>query len=518
MIADDIRVKTRHPAGRQKVASTSLKDEERLALFGYQQELRRDLGPFASFAAGFSFVSVLTTVFEMFPLGYGFGGPVFFWTWPLVFFGQFCVALCFAELAARFPVAGAIYQWSTRLASPGIGWMAGWLTLIGYIVSVSAIAIAMQSILPSLWDGFQLVGGSADITTLTGAENAIILGTLTILTSTLISCIGVRISAFVTVAGVYAEMLGLCLLIAALFMNIRRGFSVTMDMTHLSPGMTPHGAFLASMLMAVYVMYGFDSAAELSEETRRPDLVAPKAIVRCLLLSFVAGGLVILGTLMAAPSLGSGELATIGIPYVIHAITSGVTGHILLATVAISVFSATIAIQTSASRVLFSMSRDGVIPGCRRLGGISSRTGTPITATIVVGILSIGFLWVNFGDASLFSAITASAVTVTYLAYLMVTLPLLVRRVQWLRGGSPSYGFRVKGRTWRAGVNIVAVVSGAAFFINTLWPRMAVFDPSGERPGMVAFPVVFLGAALGLGLILRKIRSARRDHFSHKEL
>lgn len=36
---------------------------------------------YASFAAGFSFISVLTTVFQFFAFGYAFGGPVFFWTW-----------------------------------------------------------------------------------------------------------------------------------------------------------------------------------------------------------------------------------------------------------------------------------------------------------------------------------------------------------------------------------------------------------------------------------------------------
>ncbi|MCQ9157001.1 amino acid permease [Acidomonas methanolica] len=489
---------------------SSLKEAEHLALLGYEQELRRDLGPFASFAAGFSFVSVLTTVFEMFPLGYGFGGPVFFWTWPLVFLGQFCVALCFAELAERIPVAGAIYQWSSRLASPDLGWIAGWLTLIGYIVSVSAIAIAMQSILPSLWSGFQLMGGNPDVTKLAGAENAVVLGTLTIIASTLLSCAGIRISAFVTVAGVYAEIIGLCVLIAALFLNARRGVSVTMDTMQLSPGMSPTGAFLASMLMAVYVMYGFDSAAELSEETHDAARIAPKAIVRCLLLSFFAGGFVILGALMAAPSLSSGELATIGIPYVITAITSGLAGHILLTTVAISVFSATIAIQTSASRVLFSMARDGVMPGAGRLAHVSPRTGTPIAATIFVGICSAAFLWINYGDSSLFSAITASAVAVTYFAYLLVTIPLLLRRQQWIRSGAPStFGFRENGRTRRAFVNVCAVVCGMLFLLNTLWPRKAVFDPGGDRPYMVAFPGAFLLVALAGGAIVRAVQKKK---------
>ncbi len=75
-----------------------------LAAFGYQQELHRRVGGFASFAAGFSFVSILTTVFQLFFLGYGFGGAAFFWTWPIVFGGQLLVALNFSTLAARFPI------------------------------------------------------------------------------------------------------------------------------------------------------------------------------------------------------------------------------------------------------------------------------------------------------------------------------------------------------------------------------------------------------------------------------
>ena len=50
-----------------------------LAGFGYTQELDRNIGTYASFAAGFSFVSILTTVFQLFAFGFSFGGPAFFW-------------------------------------------------------------------------------------------------------------------------------------------------------------------------------------------------------------------------------------------------------------------------------------------------------------------------------------------------------------------------------------------------------------------------------------------------------
>src|ERR1700716_4637671 len=122
----------------------SARDAEDLATFGYPQQLRRRLGSFASFAAGFLFVSILTTVFQLFFFGFSFGGAAFFWTWPIVFGGQLLVALCFAELAARYPISGCIYQWSRRLSNATVGWFAGWTMLIAQIVTISAAAIALQ--------------------------------------------------------------------------------------------------------------------------------------------------------------------------------------------------------------------------------------------------------------------------------------------------------------------------------------------------------------------------------------
>src|SRR3954447_17760058 len=101
-----------------------------LGQFGYAQQLSRRVGSYASFAAGFSFVSILTTVFQLFGLGFGFGGTAFFWTWPAVLAGQLMVALCFAELVGRYPISGAIFQWSSRLAGTDFGWFTGWLMIV----------------------------------------------------------------------------------------------------------------------------------------------------------------------------------------------------------------------------------------------------------------------------------------------------------------------------------------------------------------------------------------------------
>jgi len=476
---------------------SSAADAATIEELGYTQELHRGIGSFAAFASGFSFVSILTTVFAFFPLGFALGGSAFFFTWPIVFVCQFCVCLVFAELSGKFPVAGAIYQWSRRLAGDGIGWFAGWFMLIGYVVSIAALAIAMQSVLPSIWSGFQLVGGDPNPLSISGATNGIILGAITIVVCTLISAIGVRFMARITVAGVMLEIVGVVVIIAAMFCTAERGpvAAVTDTAGHGSgAGYLP--AFITSMVMAAYVMYGFDSAAELSEEIRDPRRTAPKAIVNALLVSFVGGGLMILAALMAAPALGD-DLAAGGIAWVIQSQLTSWLGKTLLALVAVAIFSATLATQASASRVMFSMARDGRLPFAAVLSRVNRRTGTPVNTGIAVSGCAIIVLFLNIGQSSVFAALASVAVVVVYLAYLMVTIPALLHR---LRGHSLSHGGPVMdlGR-WGIPVNVVAVVMGALLVINIGWPRAEVYNPSGDSAVLQYFAVIFVAAMMVTG-------------------
>lgn len=126
--------------------------------FGYRESLDRSIGKFASFAAGVSYISILTGTFQLFYFGFGTAGPAYLWSWPIVFVGQMSVALCFMELAAKYPVAGSVYNWSKKLASRLVGWTSGWLMLTASIVTISAVALAYQLNLPRLWSGFQIIG------------------------------------------------------------------------------------------------------------------------------------------------------------------------------------------------------------------------------------------------------------------------------------------------------------------------------------------------------------------------
>src|SRR5206468_2363212 len=201
-------------------------DTDELAKFGYKQELDRSLGWFSSFAAGFSYISIMTGVFELFFFGFGSGGPAFIWTWPAVFAGQFLVALCFAELAGQFPLAGSVYQWAKQVARPFTAFFGGWVLSVGAVVTLAAVAVAYQVIAPQIWSGFQIIGGPADIgltTTPDGAKNALLLAAGLVVFTTVINMVGVKTMARINNFGVAAELVGVTLLIILLAVHITRG-------------------------------------------------------------------------------------------------------------------------------------------------------------------------------------------------------------------------------------------------------------------------------------------------------
>src|SRR5246500_5978058 len=138
-------------------------DSDELAKFGYKQELDRSLGLFSSFAAGFSYISIMTGVFELFFFGYLSGGPAMIWTWPAVFVGQFLVALCFAELAGQYPLAGSVDPGSKQIAKPFTSFFGGWILSVGAVVTLAAVAVAYQVVLPLISSKFQIIGGASDI-------------------------------------------------------------------------------------------------------------------------------------------------------------------------------------------------------------------------------------------------------------------------------------------------------------------------------------------------------------------
>jgi urea carboxylase system permease len=266
--------------------------------------------------------------------------------------------------------------------------------------------------------------------------------------------------------------------------------------------------------MAAYVMVGFDSAGELSEETHDPRRTAPRAILRALVVSGVGGALLLLGGILAAPSLTNGDLAGGGLPYVVTSNLTTPVGKLLLADVAIAISVCTLAIQTAAMRMIFSLSRDGALPFSPQLARVSPRTGTPLLPALVTGALAIAILVVNVGEASIFLALTSVCIVMLYGAYLLVTVPMLLGRLGLITRPAEleHEGLFSLGRHGLA-INIVAVAYGFLMMVNLAWPREAVYDPAGGHWYLRYFALLFVGGTLLLGLAVYAHK--RRGRWAH---
>ncbi|MCY0929531.1 APC family permease [Streptomyces sp. H27-H1] len=470
-----------------------------LTELGYKPGLKRTLGNFHTFAAGISYISILTGTFQLFYFGVSIGGPAYWWSWPMVFIGQLMVALCFCELAARFPVAGSVYNWAKHTGGPHIGWLAGWMMTVATMVSLAAVALAYQLTLPQISSFFQIIGdgtGQYD-----AASNAVLLGTILIVFTTVINAFGVKLMATINSTGVIIELIAAVVLVVLLAAHITRGPSAIMQTQGLGQGQTLgyFGAFLTASLASAYVMYGFDTASSLGEESVDPARNAPRAILRALIASFFLGGLILLFALLATPDLHAKELSVDGLQYVVKAALGETIGQGVLWCVVIAITVCALSVQTAGLRLAFAMARDNNLPAGSKLAALHPRFRTPVLATCVIGIVAIAILVVNINQPQIFSVVTSIAIIMIYVAYLLVTMPMLVQR---LRGKwTPSTDHFSLGR-WGLPVNILAVIWGTAMTINLLWPRAEVYNATGPQHWYLRWGgVLFVGVVAAGGFV-----------------
>src|SRR5260221_3699592 len=180
------------------------RDDAHLRSLGIRRDLRRRFGSLSTFAVAFSYIWVSTGPYTLIALGLGFGGPAFFWSWPLVVLGQTFVALNFAELSSHFPVAGSIYQWSKRLSHKTLGWFTGWFYFWAGVLTVTAVAGTVPLVLSSIF-GFALT----DPSPIGISNNLVFWAVITLISTTLINAFGIRLLALINNIGVAAEILGM---------------------------------------------------------------------------------------------------------------------------------------------------------------------------------------------------------------------------------------------------------------------------------------------------------------------
>src|SRR5881392_2643048 len=347
------------------------RDTADLQKFGYQQELNRGLGTFSSFAVAFSYISPSTGIFTLFFLGMAALGGFLWWTWPVVALGQFIVALNFAEVSSHYPVAGSVFQWTKFLANRTYSWFTGWIYLFAGILTVTAVVATLPlALIPALnglgWHSLNAASLNTNL----------VIALITLVVITVLNIYGVKLVSIINNTGVVFEILGMFVfaLVLLAFHN-HQGFSVVTN----SAGIHVNGSsFLAAMFMSLFVIYGFDTASTLAEETRDPRREAPKAVLASVVGAFVVGAVFLWATLMAVPDMGAAIKGAFGPAQIIDANFSNAFATTYLLVVAAAIFVCCLAIQASAIRLCFGMARDEQLPGSKVLRAVHPRLHTPI--------------------------------------------------------------------------------------------------------------------------------------------
>lgn len=455
------------------------------------QQMTRSLGWYASFSVAFGFVSIATGIFTAYGAVLSTSGPRGIWAWPITVVGQLSIALVFGALAARIPISGYAYQWVSRIVGPLWGWIMGWISFAFLGVVVVAVDYTIAStILPEL---FRYQGTN---------ENAWFITALVVLLQAVLVALSTRATHRINSVAVTVQLIGMISLTALLFivgaatgkLDFSTLFSAAPAPTdgYYALGSGTHaGPFALAFLLGAFTIVGFESAANLAEETREPARVIPKAMVQAVIWLGVLGFLflVALTALADDPAKLAGSATPVAA--IITAVLGSVLGKILLVLVVVSIFSCGLVITLSGTRLVWAMSRDERFPGWRALRKVHRGRGTPLNASVFMLVVAQVILAAFSGSTDALFELFSAATLLPALIYAGTVIMYIFKR----RSLPPTQGFSL-GR-WEVPVLVVASV--------WLAYELLIFrDESFRAPWLYVLILFGVGAVYFTGLLLRR--------------
>ena len=427
-------------------------DAAALSEFGYQQELPRVLKMWTNWAVGFAFVSPVVGLFTVFQLGLATAGVMWIWAVPVVVLFQGIVALSYGPLAARWPIAGGIYQWSKRLVGPRYGWWAGWYYIAALVLSASLTTYAGAIFLG------HLLGIDPGPT-----KNHIFLALGLLSAITLVNVVGLKLLKVVVNFGVGAEIIA-SVIIGLILLFFFRVVPEERVITAAVPG---GGASIPAMVAVIastaWLIVGFDACGSVAEETKD----AKRQVPRAMFLSVLAVGVIdILGAVAWTLAIPEGEYEGDPISSAVVNAFGGWAETPFLCVVLVSFIACGIATQGAATRVVWSFSRDGQIPGARIWRKVTAFNQSPTYAVLLVAVLSASaFLYANV--LSVLVNFTAGAY---YIGFLCPLAALLYHRLKkkWTDPIETPYSYGPAINTFLCAVGVTWLVFE---IINISWPR-----------------------------------------------
>ena len=346
-----------------------------LSAFGYKQELKRELSALDLTIYGMLFmgltgpmlvyVTVAQTGYGMVPLVYLVGVIAMTFT-----------AFSYSRLSREFPIAGSVFSFVQRGVNPHVGFVFGWIITLGYI-----LIPALAYILSSNW-----------LHTLFPSVHAWVWIALFVVFNTTINIRGITLARWTNICLVVIQVIALTVFFIAAYRYV---FVNGNGLGHLSikpfyqPEHFTFGVIASSASVAVLSFLGFDAISTLAEETKNPEKSVGRATIASLILIgvlFVSqtymAGLIHINYTDLDVNMGFFDIAR-------EAGGDKVYYLLIFVNILSTAIAVTLSAQSALSRIIYSMSRDKLLPGSKYWVKIHPKFQTPVNAVLLVAVVSI---------------------------------------------------------------------------------------------------------------------------------
>ena len=285
-------------------------------------------------------------------------------------------ALCYAELSSAIPSSGSVYTYSYMTLGEIVAHSMGWLLGGSYIIAGAAIANGWSSYFKNLLEGFGVIVPKEFTTLPSEGGYGNLLAISVVLLIMLVLFKGTSSSKFVNNFMVVIK-------IAVIVLFVLVGVFYVKPENWIND-FAPQGlsGVMVGATTVFFAYLGFDTISTSAEETINPQKSLPRAIIVTLLIctAFYIIVCLVLTGMVPYSQLGKGD----ALAYVLEVVGQDKIAGIISLGAVIGLLAGPLATMFASIRILFTMSRDGLLP--KKLTELN-KNGVPGSTTIGVGIL-----------------------------------------------------------------------------------------------------------------------------------
>ncbi|KIY48512.1 APC amino acid permease [Fistulina hepatica ATCC 64428] len=413
--------------------SSSIDDDDReLVALGYTPSFKREFTNLATISFAFSIMGLCSSISTTFSTPLLAGGPSsVVWCWILGACMCFTLGSSIAEIVSAYPTCGGLYTASAQLTPrkyrAKVGWLVGWLNILGQIVGLSSTEFGLSNM---IWAAV-VIAKDGDYEITQGKVVGLFAGLLVV--HGILNSVATRWLARTTSGFVFVNLGTTILIIIVLLATTPRSEMHSADYVFGSAGIINGTggwndgiAFLLGLLSVQWTMTDYDATAHISEEVRRAAYAAPAGIFIAVIGTGLMGWLFnIVLVLCSGPFDGLPGASNNPVLQIMY-LRMGKAGALILWVFVC--FTAFFVVQTAlqaASRTIFAFSRDHGLPD-RGYMGRNSALGVPLPAiwfttfwSFIPGLLDLAS---PIAANAIFS-LTAMALDLSYI------IPIFLRRV-----------------------------------------------------------------------------------------